>query len=110
MAHGCASSSFLPSGRGPTTEYELLLSSDPSSKKHVQWFYFSVANMKVGVRYRFHIANFSKRYSMYQVCVWLVAENALPCCYHDFDLTWNGDTLTMLCLAVRNAADILLIG
>lgn len=35
------------------------------TKKHTQWFYFRVGNMKAGVTYRFTVINFMKSSSLY---------------------------------------------
>eukprot|EP00941_MAST-03F_sp_MAST-3F-sp1_P000147 g147.t1 len=41
-------------------EYDLTLACDVSTDRHVQWFYFMVRNMKVGVQYRFYLHGFYK--------------------------------------------------
>ncbi|XP_074534626.1 cytosolic carboxypeptidase 2 isoform X2 [Halichoeres trimaculatus] len=46
-------------------EYELTLRTDMYTRKHTQWFYFRVRNMKAGVTYRFTIINLMKRSSLY---------------------------------------------
>ncbi|XP_033490000.2 cytosolic carboxypeptidase 2 [Epinephelus lanceolatus] len=46
-------------------EYELTLRTDIYTKKHTQWFYFRVKNMKAGVTYRFTIVNLMKSSSLY---------------------------------------------
>ncbi|KAE8296468.1 Cytosolic carboxypeptidase 2 [Larimichthys crocea] len=46
-------------------EYELTLRTDMYTKKHTQWFYFRVRNMKAGVTYRFTIINLMKSSSLY---------------------------------------------
>ncbi|XP_036007743.1 cytosolic carboxypeptidase 2 [Fundulus heteroclitus] len=46
-------------------DYELTLRTDLYTKKHTQWFYFRVRNMKAGVTYRFTITNLMKRSSLY---------------------------------------------
>ncbi|XP_070828118.1 cytosolic carboxypeptidase 2 [Chaetodon trifascialis] len=46
-------------------DYELTLRTDMYTKKHTQWFYFRVRNMKAGVTYRFTIINLMKSSSLY---------------------------------------------
>ncbi|KAL6107044.1 agbl2 [Pungitius sinensis] len=46
-------------------DYELTLRTDMYTRKHTQWFYFRVRNMKAGVSYRFSIINFMKSSSLY---------------------------------------------
>lgn len=46
-------------------DYELTLCCDMYTKKHTQWFYFRVRNMKAGVMYRFTIVNLMKSSSLY---------------------------------------------
>ncbi|XP_026221153.1 cytosolic carboxypeptidase 2 [Anabas testudineus] len=46
-------------------DYELTLRTDLYTRKHTQWFYFRVRNMKAGVTYRFTIVNFMKSSSLY---------------------------------------------
>ncbi|XP_045919245.1 cytosolic carboxypeptidase 2-like [Micropterus dolomieu] len=46
-------------------EYELTLRTDMYTRKHTQWFYFRVRNMKAGVNYRFTIINLMKSSSLY---------------------------------------------
>ncbi|XP_068459917.1 cytosolic carboxypeptidase 2 isoform X2 [Clinocottus analis] len=46
-------------------DYELTLRSDMYTRKHTQWFYFRVRNMKAGVTYRFTIINLMKSSSLY---------------------------------------------
>ncbi len=41
-------------------DYELYLSFDLYTKKHTQWFYFSVKNMRKDQTYRFTIVNLYK--------------------------------------------------
>jgi hypothetical protein len=60
-----------------------VLSPDISSKRHVQWFYFAVSNMRAGVLYTFHIVNFVKKYSMFQfgmkpLCYDVAASGTVP--------------------------------
>ncbi|XP_032379525.1 cytosolic carboxypeptidase 2 [Etheostoma spectabile] len=45
--------------------YEITLRTDMYTRKHTQWFYFRVRNMKAGVTYRFTIINFMKSSSLY---------------------------------------------
>ncbi|KAK4467595.1 hypothetical protein MN116_000259, partial [Schistosoma mekongi] len=46
-------------------DYELLLKPDLYTKRHVQWFYFSVQNILPGFTYTFLIVNFTKPTSLY---------------------------------------------
>uniref|UniRef100_UPI0037E93F3D cytosolic carboxypeptidase 2 n=1 Tax=Semicossyphus pulcher TaxID=241346 RepID=UPI0037E93F3D len=46
-------------------DYELTLRTDLYTRKHTQWFYFRVRNMKAGVTYRFTITNLMKTSSLY---------------------------------------------
>ncbi|KAL4642037.1 cytosolic carboxypeptidase 2-like isoform X1 [Arapaima gigas] len=46
-------------------DYELTLRTDLYTRKHTQWFYFQVRNMKAGVTYRFTIINLMKSRSLY---------------------------------------------
>ncbi|XP_042267066.1 cytosolic carboxypeptidase 2 isoform X1 [Thunnus maccoyii] len=46
-------------------DYELTLRTDLYTRKHTQWFYFRVRNMKAGVTYRFTIVNLMKSSSLY---------------------------------------------
>ncbi|XP_034071862.1 cytosolic carboxypeptidase 2 isoform X3 [Gymnodraco acuticeps] len=46
-------------------DYELTLHTDLYTRKHTQWFYFRVRNMKAGVPYRFTIVNLMKSSSLY---------------------------------------------
>ncbi|XP_072291741.1 formin-binding protein 4 [Eucyclogobius newberryi] len=46
-------------------DYELTVRCDMYTKKHTQWFYFRVRNMKAGVTYRFTIVNLMKSSSLY---------------------------------------------
>ena len=49
-----------------------MLSPDLYSKRHVQWYYFRVANMQATPTYTFHIINFMKSDSLYNYgqCAW----------------------------------------
>ncbi|KAJ7370497.1 hypothetical protein OS493_032063 [Desmophyllum pertusum] len=46
-------------------EYDLLLSCDLYTKRHMQWYYFRVQNMVPGVTYKFNIINLLKKDSLY---------------------------------------------
>jgi hypothetical protein len=46
-------------------EYDLELSPDVRTRGHTQWFYFSIRNMRKGIRYTLNITNFCKRDSLY---------------------------------------------
>lgn len=48
-------------------EYQLILKSDWNTVGHTQWFYFSVANVRRNVDYRFNIINMTKQDSLYNV-------------------------------------------
>ncbi|XP_022610426.1 cytosolic carboxypeptidase 2-like [Seriola dumerili] len=48
-------------------DYELTLQTDMYTRKHTQWFYFRVRNMKAGVTYRFTIINLMKSSSLYSL-------------------------------------------
>uniref|UniRef100_A0A665UML7 Cytosolic carboxypeptidase 2 n=1 Tax=Echeneis naucrates TaxID=173247 RepID=A0A665UML7_ECHNA len=48
-------------------DYELTLQPDMYTRKHTQWFYFRVRNMKAGVTYRFTISNLMKSSSLYSL-------------------------------------------
>ncbi|XP_048112703.1 cytosolic carboxypeptidase 2-like isoform X3 [Alosa alosa] len=47
-------------------DYDLMLRPDLYTKKHTQWFYFRVRNMRAGVPYRFTITNLLKATSLYE--------------------------------------------
>ncbi|XP_051238389.1 cytosolic carboxypeptidase 2 [Dicentrarchus labrax] len=47
--------------------YELTLCTDMYTRKHTQWFYFRVRNMKAGVTYRFTVINMMKSRSLYSL-------------------------------------------
>lgn len=46
-------------------EYDLVLSSDLYTNRHMQWYYFRVQNMVPGVTYKFNIINLLKNDSLY---------------------------------------------
>ena len=48
-------------------EYKLILSTDYNTTGHTQWYYFSVANTRKKVEYRFNIINLLKPDSLYNV-------------------------------------------
>lgn len=48
-------------------EYNLILSTDYNTTGHTQWYYFSVANTRKKVEYRFNIINLLKPDSLYNV-------------------------------------------
>ncbi|MGH0156475.1 UNVERIFIED_CONTAM: hypothetical protein FKN15_006201 [Acipenser sinensis] len=48
-------------------DYELTLRTDLYTKKHTQWYYFRVQNMKPGTTYRFTIVNLMKSNSLYNL-------------------------------------------
>ena len=47
-------------------EYDLFLRVDSNTKGHTCWYYFTVMNMKPGVKYKFNICNLCKKKSLYQ--------------------------------------------
>ena len=46
-------------------EYQLILKTDWQTTGHTQWFYFSVANTRKNVEYKFTIINLMKPDSLY---------------------------------------------
>lgn len=48
-----------------TKEYDLYMRVDTNTNGHMQWYYFSVRNLKK-IKVRFNIYRFLKRYSLYQ--------------------------------------------
>lgn len=46
-------------------EYDLILKFDVNTRGHTQWYYFSVSNMRRGVKYKFNIINLIKPDSLY---------------------------------------------
>ncbi len=46
-------------------EYDLILKPDVNTQGHTQWFYFSVARMVPGIKYKFNIINLLKPDSLY---------------------------------------------
>ncbi len=46
-------------------EYDLVLQNDINTNGHTQWFFFRVANTRVGHRVRLNIINLSKPESLY---------------------------------------------
>ncbi|EKX45269.1 hypothetical protein GUITHDRAFT_71510, partial [Guillardia theta CCMP2712] len=46
-------------------EYDLLLSTDTKTRRHVQWFYFRMSGMERGVRYKLNIINMRKHDSLF---------------------------------------------
>lgn len=48
-------------------EYNLILSTDYNTNGHTQWFFFSIANTRKNVQYRFNIINLLKPDSLYNV-------------------------------------------
>lgn len=57
------SRAFLP--QVYSHEYDLILRPDVNTRSHTQWFFFSVANTRKGVRYKFNVINLLKSDSMY---------------------------------------------
>ena len=48
-------------------EYNLVLATDFNTNGHTQWYFFSVANTRKNVEYRFNIINLLKPDSLYNV-------------------------------------------
>jgi hypothetical protein len=48
-------------------EYNLILATDYNTNGHTQWYFFSVANTRKNVEYRFNIINLLKPDSLYNV-------------------------------------------
>ena len=46
-------------------EYQIILRNDYNTQGHTQWFYFSVANVRKDVEYKFTIINLMKPDSLY---------------------------------------------
>ena len=46
-------------------EYDLLLAPDTGTSRHMQWFYFRIANVRQGSQYKFNIVNMCKKQSLY---------------------------------------------
>ena len=46
-------------------EYQLILKTDWNTTSHTQWFYFSIANTRKDVEYKFTIINLMKPDSLY---------------------------------------------
>lgn len=46
-------------------EYDLIVRPDVNTHTHTQWFFFSVANTRKDVKYKFNIINLLKNDSMY---------------------------------------------
>ena len=68
-------------------EYNLRVNADVSTKGHTQWYFFSIQNMKPGVRYQFNITNLMKKRSLY-------GQGMQPLMYSDFlhqekELGWH---------------------
>jgi hypothetical protein len=59
-----ASRSLVSVCRGPF-EYELVLRPDLYTRRHTQWFFFRVQNMRDNVTYRFRMINLTKKNSLY---------------------------------------------
>ena len=47
-------------------EYDLFMRVDANTKGHLQWFYFSVKNMKKNEIVKFNICNFTKKFSLFK--------------------------------------------
>ena len=47
------------------TEYDILLSPDTETSRHMQWFYFKVSNVQKGINYKLNLVNMSKSKSLY---------------------------------------------
>lgn len=46
-------------------EYDLILQPDINTKRHTQWFFFAIMNVKKKASYKFNIINLAKRDSLY---------------------------------------------
>ncbi|KAL2094064.1 hypothetical protein ACEWY4_011376 [Coilia grayii] len=60
------SGNLLSAHRVGEFAYELTLRTDLYTKKHTQWFYFRVRNMRAEIPYHFRITNFLKATSLYE--------------------------------------------
>jgi len=59
------SGNLLRAYRVASAEYDLILQTDLYTKKHTQWFYFSVSNVIQGITYTFNLVNMKKSDSLY---------------------------------------------
>ena len=59
------SGNLLQAYRVASAEYDLVLQTDLYTRKHTQWFYFSVTNVIQGITYTFNLVNFRKTNSLY---------------------------------------------
>ena len=59
------SGNLLQAYRVASAEYDLVLQTDLYTRKHTQWFYFSVTNVIQGITYTFNLVNFRKGDSLY---------------------------------------------
>lgn len=48
-------------------EYDLFLRNDYNSQGYIQWYYFAISNVKADVKYTFHLKNFFKPDSLYNL-------------------------------------------
>ena len=59
------SGNLLRAYRVASAEYDLILQTDLYTKKHTQWFYFSISNIIQGITYTFNLVNMKKSDSLY---------------------------------------------
>lgn len=64
-------------------EYDLILQPDINTNTYVQWFYFSVENMRTDVTYRFNILNMEKPSSTFN-------EGQRPLIFSEKRFAWSG--------------------
>lgn len=64
-------------------EYDLILKFDINTRGHTQWYYFSVNNVRKGVKYKFNIINLMKKESLYN-------DGMKPLVYSDYDAKTKG--------------------
>lgn len=65
LSYSLSPSAYISTLSSGVYDYELTLRTDLYTRKHTQWFYFRVRNMKAGVTYRFTIVNLMKSSSLY---------------------------------------------
>lgn len=63
-------------------EYDLILQPDVNTNTYVQWFYFSIENMRTDVTYRFNILNMEKPSSTFN-------EGQRPLIFSEKRFTWS---------------------
>lgn len=45
--------------------YDLFMQTDTNTNGYNRWFYFSVKNAKKGVKYKFNVVNFRKKFAFF---------------------------------------------